>query len=54
MYLRDKEQQQSDVLSPMMHSYKKMQPCGDLGNPWFYSDNALGPKTLDGSLRRNL
>ena len=37
-----------------MHSYKKMQPCVELGNPWFHSDYALGPKTLDGSLRRNL
>ena len=54
MYLRDRAPQHCYVLSPMMHSYKKAQPCGELGNPWFHSDYALGPKTLDGSLRRNL
>ena len=26
-----------------MPSYKKTQPCGELGNPWFRSDNALAP-----------
>ena len=31
MYLRDREQQRCDVLSPMMHSYKKMQPFEELG-----------------------
>ena len=48
------KQQRNDVLSLMMHNYKKTQPCMELGNPWFHSDYALGPKTLDGSLRRNL
>ena len=37
-----------------MYSYKKTQPCVELGNPWFHPDNTLRPKTLDGSLRRNL
>ena len=54
MYLRNREQQRSDVLIPMMQSYKKTQPCVELGNPWFHPDNTLRPKTLNGSLRRNL